>query len=245
MNARANPYAAEIAAETLKLSRAPEFMAPTLILPIVFYTLFAVVMQPGGDTPTYMLATFGVFAVMGPALFGFGAGVAQERERGWLRIKRAAPAPAASLIMAKTVATLMMAGLALALIYAAAAFAAGVELSPGGWALLALIHLGSTLPFVFAGLAIGFLTGSNAAIAIANLLFLGFAVLGGLWIPVMAFPDVLQQISWTLPSFHLAEIALSVVDAGQARPVGLHLAAAGAWTVGLATLAGFAWLRQR
>ncbi len=96
----ANPYAAEIGAECLKLLRAPEFIAPTLILPVVFYTMFAVILPGSNQNAPYLLATFGVFAVMGPALFGFGAGVAQERERGWLKLKRAVPAPAFAYIAA-------------------------------------------------------------------------------------------------------------------------------------------------
>lgn len=240
-----NPYIAEIGAECLKLVRAPEFIAPTLILPLVFYVMFAVLITGSNQNAPYLLATFGVFAVMGPALFGFGAGVAQERERGWLKLKRVVPAPAASYITAKAAATLLMATVSLALVYAAAGFLAGVELERGQWLRLLTVHIVSALPFVFAGLAIGFLFSANAAVAVANLVFLGFAILGGLWIPVLVFPGFLQQIAWYLPSFHLAEIALAASGASGDRPVGLHLVIAAAMTAGLAFAAVLAWLRRR
>ncbi len=241
----ANPYAAEIGAECLKLLRAPEFIAPTLILPVVFYTMFAVILPGSNQNAPYLLATFGVFAVMGPALFGFGAGVAQERERGWLKLKRAVPAPAFAYIAAKTVATLIMAAAGLALVYASAGLLAGVALERSTWALLLAVHILAALPFVFAGLTLGFLMGSNAAVAAANLLFLALALLGGLWVPIVVFPDIMQQIAWAFPSFHLAEIALAASGAGGDRPVGLHLAVLGAMTGGLALAATLAWLRQR
>jgi ABC-2 type transport system permease protein len=241
----ANPYAAEISAECLKLMRAPEFILPTLVLPVVFYTMFAVILPGSNQNAPYLLATFGVFAVMGPALFGFGAGVAQERERGWLKLKRAVPAPAFAYIAAKTVATLIMAAAGLALVYASAGLLAGVALERSTWALLLAVHILAALPFVFAGLTLGFLMGTNAAVAAANLLFLALALLGGLWIPIVVFPDIMQQIAWAFPSFHLAEIALVASGAGGDRPVGLHLAVLAAMTAGLALTATLAWLRQR
>lgn len=241
----ANPYAAEIGAECLKLIRAPEFIAPTLVLPVVFYTMFAVVLPGSSQNAPYLLATFGVFAVMGPALFGFGAGVAQERERGWLKLKRAVPAPAFAYIAAKTAATVIMAAAALALVYAAAGLLAGVALERATWALLLTVHILSALPFVFAGLTLGFLMGANAAVAAANLVFLALALLGGLWIPIIVFPGVMQQMAWALPSFHLAEIALAASGAAGERPVGLHLTVLAAMTAALALTASAAWLRQR
>jgi len=240
-----NPYIAEIAAEVKKMARMPDFVIPTLALPVMFYTLFAVVL-PGSNTQApYLLSTFGVFAVMAPALFGFGAGVAQERERGWLRLKRAAPAPAGALIVAKTTATVIMAGLSLLMIYAVAAFAAGVSLSPMTWLGLLSVHVLSVLPFVFLGLTLGFVFGANAAIAVANIAFLAFAVLGGLWLPITLFPPIMAQIAQGLPSYHLAEIALGVSGADGARDIGLHLGVITLMSAGLALLAGLAWMRQR
>lgn len=245
MSRSANPYAAEIGAELKKLVRAPEFIAPTLILPVVFYTLFAVILPGSNQNAGYLLATFGVFAVMGPALFGFGAGVAAERERGWLKLKRAVPAPAFSYIAAKTSATLLMALVSLALVYAVAGLAADVALEPAVWASLLAVHALAALPFVFAGLTLGFLLGTNAAVAVANLIFLALSILGGLWIPIIVFPDVMQSIAWALPSFHIAEIALAASGAAGERPVLLHVAMAAAMTAGLALTSAFAWLRQR
>lgn len=241
----ANPYLSEISTEVKKLIRAPEFIAPTLILPVVFFSMFAVIIPGSSQNAPYLLATFGVFAVMGPALFGFGAGVAAERERGWLKLKRATPAPAFSYIAAKTVATLLMAAISLALVYAVAGFAAGVVLPRATWALLLTIHIASAIPFVFAGLTLGFVLNTNGAVAAANLLFLAFSLLGGLWIPIIVFPDFMQSLAWAVPSFHIAEIALAASGNGGERPVLLHGAIVAAMTFGFALLAGFAWLRQR
>lgn len=241
----ANAYLAEIKAEILKLSRMPEFAIPTLILPVMFFTLFGVIIPGSRDNAPYLLSTFGVFAVMGPALFGFGAGVAQERERGWLTLKRAVPAPAGALLVAKTTATILIASVSLAAIYAVAAFAADVDLPPLVWLSLLLVHVLSAIPFVLIGLALGFVFGANAAVAVANILYLGMAVLGGLWMPVSVFPRIMAQIAQVLPSFHLAEIALSISGAAGEKAMLGHVLATLVITAIAAGLALLAWARQR
>ena len=237
--------AAETGAELTQSFRAPEFVLPTLLLPVAFYTMFGVLMSSGPGASTYLVATYGIFAVMGPALFGFGVGVANERERGWLELKRAAPAPSSTFIGAKLAATLAFAAMALMPIYAAAAFLGDVALPRSTWLSLFAVHLSAVLPFALIGLSIGFSFGANGAVAIANIVFLGLAVIGGLWFPATFFPDWMAAIARGLPSYHLAEVALSVVDPDGDRAALLHAAIVAAMTLGFALLAGWTWSRQR
>lgn len=91
-------YWLEAKYEFLRLLRTPSFALPTLLFPALFYVLFGVVLagsRSGGDMGRYLLATYGVFGVMGAALFGLGVTIAVERERGFLTLKRALPMPAA------------------------------------------------------------------------------------------------------------------------------------------------------
>ena len=69
--------------------RLPAFAVPTLLFPLFFYLFFGVLFQRGGVSlaaPTYMLATYGVFGILGPSIFGFGVG-----SRAGARLRRAAP----------------------------------------------------------------------------------------------------------------------------------------------------------
>lgn len=234
---------AETGAELRKTLRAPEFVVPTLALPTCFYLLFGVMLSRGNAAEA-LLATYGVFAVMGPAIFGFGAGVANERERGWLDIKRVSPAPAWSYIGAKLLATIVFAVFALLPIYVTAATLGNVVLERSAWFGLLMTHLLAVFPFSLLGLALGFRFGANAAIAMSNLFFLALAVLGGLWFPIALFPDVMQKVAYGLPSFHLAEVALSFTRTTK-TVTSDHLAMIAAMTVILGGLAGLAWQRQR
>jgi len=237
--------ATETGAELVQSYRAPEFVLPTLALPTAFYLFFGILMSRGPDAAAYLLSTYGVFAVMGPALFGFGVGVANERERGWLELKRAAPAPASTFIGAKLGATLAFAAMALVPIYLAAGLLGEVTLPRLTWLGLFAVHLSAVLPFALIGLAIGFRFGANGAVAIANIVFLGLAVLGGLWFPATLFPDWMLIVSRALPSYHLAEIALAVSQDDGSRPVWMHTAVVAVMTLGVSGLAAWAWARQR
>ena len=96
-------FARESRAELRKNLRLPQFVLPTVITPAVFYGLFAVALnKSGAAAATYSLATFGVFAATGPALFGFGAGVAVERDSGLIELKRVSPLPAGAYVGANT-----------------------------------------------------------------------------------------------------------------------------------------------
>lgn len=241
---RLNAFITEAGAEIFKALRAPEFLLPTLLMPVAFFSLFGIVLPGSSQNTSYLLATFGVFAVMGPAVFGFGVAVANERERGWLDIKRASPASGASYIGAKLVATLCFAALALALIYAIAGFVGDVGLPRGVWFGLLATHLAGAIPFALIGLTLGFAFNANGAIAISNIVFLALAALGGLWIPVMVFPAALQRFATALPSYHLSEIALAVSGAPGERPVMMHIAVISGMTVLFACAALWTWRRQ-
>lgn len=238
-------FTLEAGAELLKAFRAPEFIIPTLGMPVAFYSLFALVIPNGAGAPAYLLATYGIFAVMGPAIFGFGVSVANERDKGWLTLKRAAPSRGLSYISAKVCSTLLFSSIAVAIIYLVAGFGAGVAMPMVNWVTMLLTHLMATFPFILIGLSIGFLCNSNAAVAISNIFFLAFAALGGLWIPIMVFPSAMQSFAHFLPTFHLSEIALAMSGAPGDRDVPYHITSVVIMTIVLAGITALAWKKQR
>lgn len=235
----------ETGAELLKAFRSPEFILPTLGMPVAFYSLFALMIPGSSNNAAYLLATYGVFAVMGPAIFGFGINVANERDKGWLTLMRAAPSRGFSYIGAKVCSTMLFSGMAVSIIYLVAGFAADVAMPTATWALLLITHLLATFPFILIGLCIGFLCNSNAAVAIANVVFLALSALGGLWIPIFIFPQSMQTFAQFLPSYHLSEIALAVSGAPGERDIGYHILIMLIMTTVLMGATALAWTKQR
>ncbi len=211
--------------EFLHVLRQPAFAIPSLAFPVVFYVLFALVL-PGkwGDLQkaTYLLATYGVFGVIGPALFGFGVGLAIEREKGWLELKRVSPMPTFVYFLAKISMSLLF-GLAIVCLLSIAAIGfGGVRISMGTWLALTATLLLGTLPFCAMGLWLGTLVKGQAAVAVVNLVYLPMAVLSGLWIPLFVFPALMQKLAVLWPAWHLAQMALGAVGQVQDVPYLVH-----------------------
>lgn len=245
--ALANPagvFARESVAELRKNLRLPQFALPTIITPAVFYGLFAIALNKGGpDVAAYSLATFGVFAATGPALFGFGAGVAVERESGLIELKRVSPLPGGAYVVAKLVSAGAMAALALVLIYGLSLIG-GVRFPAETWAKLIAVHLVAVVPFALIGFAIGMRIGAKGAIAAANAFYLGFSILGGLWMPITILPPWMQQIAWATPSFHLGQLALAVIGVPPQGSMLAHIGVLILITILAAWLAVSGWRRS-
>ena len=224
--------------ELLRVLRTPAFAIPSLVFPVVFYVLFALVL-PGQwanfQKAAYLFATYGVFGVIGPALFGFGVGLAIEREKGWLELKRVSPMPTFVYFIAKISMSLVFAFAVLCLLTAAAVGFGGVRIAPLVWLQLVATLMLGTLPFCAMGLWIGTLVKGQAAVALVNLVYLPMSVLSGLWIPLFALPQVLQKLAVAWPSWHLAQMALGVVgqvkDVAYARHALVLLATTGVFLV--------------
>src|ERR1700756_372625 len=86
--ATATIYLKEAKYEFLKNLRLRMYTASVLSFPIMFYVLFGLVLnskQAIGSTsiPTYLIATYGTFGVMGASLFGTAAGPGSPPGLGW------------------------------------------------------------------------------------------------------------------------------------------------------------------
>lgn len=233
-------YALEAKYELLKQLRMPAYAIPSVTFPVMFYLLFGVLFgggRPAGSTTlaTYLLATYGAFGVIGCALFGFGVGVAVERGQGWMTLKRATPMPPLAYFTAKLAMATIFGAVIVLLLSVVGVTMGGVRLPVDAWVRLVVTLTLGTIPFSAMGLALGYATGPNSAPAIVNLLYLPLSFASGLWIPIEALPAVVKSAAPWLPPYHLAQLALAAVGAGQGAPAISHvLALAGFTLVGLA-----------
>lgn len=235
----------ETRAEFLSAVRQPAFALPTLLFPTMFYVFFGLVfpMSRTLHMPTWMLATYGVFGIMAPALFGFGVGIAVEKSEGWLRLKRVVPVHPLVPLLARTLMAMLFALAVFMLLAALAALFGEVRMPRLQWMTLALVLVSGAIPFCAMGLAIGLWLSARAAPAVVNLLFLPLAFFSGLWVPLVIFPAWLQKAAVALPPYHLAAIALDVVGAQPAASIGIHVAFLAAVTVVFIAVAAVGWRR--
>lgn len=204
-------------AEILKLVRSPIFSLFSLLLPLMFYAFFGI---PNADAPiggihggTYLMASFGAYAVANVMLFTFGISVAVERGRKMDVLMRATPLRGWVYLTSRILAAIAFGIVALALLGIFATLAGGVRLDAFHWFDLAWkLVLGST-PLLMLGFAIGYLVGPNAAPAVVNLIGLPLYFASGLFTPLRFMPDFIQHIGPYLPTYLYAQLAWNAVGA--------------------------------
>jgi ABC-2 type transport system permease protein len=198
---------------TLRALRMPGYAVPFLVLPIAIYLLLGVVIttsqpmvQLGRNTADYLFCGFAVFAVSGPGLFGGALFVAFERESGLLRLKRALPMPTGAPLIAKAATAMLFSAVALLIMTVAALIVGRITLTVLDVAIIWVVMVFGTIPFLAIGLFIGAWAPGPAAPACAHLVFMPMFWLSGLFIPL---PAVLQPWVILWPTFHLTQLGFA------------------------------------
>jgi ABC-2 type transport system permease protein len=206
-------YLYESRSQFIQALRAPAFAFPFLLLPVPLYLFFGVVMANGSKeiaaNPVLMNYSFSGWcsmAVMGPAIFGIGVGLAIERDANLLKLKRAMPLPPGSYLIAKVLMSLAFAAISVSLVTVAALFAGKLTLSPGRLLAMDAVLILGAIPFCAIGLFIGAYASAGAAPAYANLIYLPGIWLSGMFFPL---PKFMQPWSVIWPAFHLNMTALA------------------------------------
>jgi ABC-2 type transport system permease protein len=220
-------YLKEAKYEFLKNLRLRVYTLSVISFPVMFYVLFGLVLNAKesiGSThvPTYLIATYGTFGVMGASLFGTAAGLASDRGLGWLQVKRASPMPPFAYFAAKVILAMIFSTIVVSLLMALGLSFGGVRMPPTEMSKLLVTLVAGSLPFSAMGLAIGYFVGPNSAPAAINLIYLPMSFCSGLWVPYMFLPKFVREIALALPSYHLSQLALGTVGAGANQSTATH-----------------------
>ena len=229
-------YLKEAKYEFLKNLRLRMYTASVLSFPIMFYVLFGLVLNQhqaigGTSIPTYLIATYGTFGVMGASLFGTAAGLASDRGLGWLQVKRASPMPPFAYFAAKVTTSMIFSAVIVLALFLLGFTLGGVRMPMVDFARLLGTLVAGSLPFSAMGLALGYFTGPNSAPATINLIYLPMSFCSGLWVPFMFLPKVVRQIALVLPPYHLSQLALGIVGAGSHESSVAHWEVLAAFTM--------------
>lgn len=205
--------------ELRRVLRRPSFLIWTLAFPVVFY--LASYANPtnnlharttyGTTWPVFFMVSMCGWAAIAAAFNAGGGRLASERASGWIRQLRLTPLPAWAYAVGEILTGVTLA-LAAALVLAAVAAASARPALPAAtWATVILACWLGSLPFTAIGIFVGLVASSSTAqpVIIATLLVLN--VLGGLLVPLAAFPHWLRDIASFLPTYRLGNLGWSAV----------------------------------
>lgn len=221
-------------------ARRGENVLVTLVIPVVVLLFFASVsVLPTGVGPPvdFLLPGALALAVIASSLVNLGIATAYERNYGVLKRLGGSPLTRGGLLSAKIGAVLILEIVQVGLLVTIAAVV--LDWRPGAGASAAVFVVAlllGTLAFAGLGLLLAGALRAEATLALANGLFIGFLLLGGIVLPVAHLPGPLAALAGVLPAAALADafrVALGSGDGDLGRSL-LVLAAWGVATVVLA-----------
>ncbi|HEX7950614.1 MAG TPA: ABC transporter permease [Candidatus Limnocylindrales bacterium] len=232
--------------------RRGENLLVMLVIPIAVLAFFANLgIGPLGTGPRAVAALLPgtmALAIIATSLVNLGIATAYERSYGVLKRLGGGPIPRWSIVAAK-IATVLVIEVVQLILLAATALAVLGWLPPASTdlvrrATLLVTGLGlGTLAFAGLGLLMAGRLRAEATLALANGLFLGFLMLGGVVLPLDHLPEPLATIGSFLPSSALADVLKAALAESAGGELLRPLVVLAAWGIGATVAAArtFRW----
>jgi ABC-2 type transport system permease protein len=197
--------------------RTPAVSAISFAMPLMLFLFFGLPARgvpylPGVDLGTFMLASFGAYAVSSVMVFNYGITIALDRGQKVDVLMRASPLPGGIYLLARTITALAL-GLVGLLVLFGVAIVTGIELPAATWFDMGLRLMVGAVPFIGLGFALAYLLSPSAAPAVANLLFIVIAFGSGMLIRIDQMPDFMAAVAPFLPTYHYAQLAWGAIGA--------------------------------
>lgn len=229
--------------------RVPAFTAPSLALPLVFYTFFGLPnagkhFADGLSVGVYLLCSFGAYGVSSVMVFSFGIGVATQRGQKIDLLQRAMPLPGGVVIASNVITAALYAVASFIILTAFAVVVGGIRVAPGTLLEIVALLLAGSLPLIGMGMAIGYWASPNAAPAVANLIYLPMAFASGMFVPIADLPDFVRVVARYLPTYHFAQLAYTPIHKAD-EALGTALIWTAVWAAVLLALAVRAYSREQ
>ena len=227
MSRPASPVAAVAAMTAMELRlvlRRGENLFATIVIPTLVLVLFSSIsiLPTGSDRPVdFLLPGAIALGIVATSLVSLGITTAYDRSYGVLKRLGGSPLSRAELVVARLLTVLVVEVIQIALLVATATVALGWTAGTSGTGsplLFAVAVLLGTIAFAGLGLLLAGTLRAETVLALANILFLGFLVVGGIIVPIDDLPGPLAAIAAALPAAPLAELLRDAL--GSAAGVG-------------------------
>ena len=205
--------AGQAAWESRLLLRNGEQLLLTIIIPVALLLVLAwttVLPQSSGpDALAVSMATVLTVSVISSAFTSLAIATGFERRSGALRLLGTTPLSPAELLTGKAVATLVVTLVSSALVIGAGLALGWRPTSGLAWMLPGIVvGIAACAPW---GLALAGLLRAEAVLAVANAVFLGLLLFGGIVIPATSLPAGMAAVVPYLPSGALVDVLTSAL----------------------------------
>jgi ABC-2 type transport system permease protein len=203
---------AQTRAELLMTLRRGESLLITIVIPVMLLFFFSFV-KVAGVGINFLTSGVLALAIMSTGMVSLGIATGYERFYGVLKRLGASPLSRGGLILAKTLAVIVVEIGQVALLSLVALIF--FDWRPtGSFFLFLLVALIGTATFSGLGMLMAGALRAEATLAVANGLYLLFVLIGGTVVPISALPGFLQPVAYVLPSAALSDALYGALNAG-------------------------------
>jgi ABC-2 type transport system permease protein len=231
----ARAIAAMTATELRLALRRGENLFATIVIPTLVLVLFSslAIVPTGAARPVdFLLPGSIALGIVATSLVSLGITTAYDRAYGVLKRLGGSPLSRGELVVARLLTVLVIEAVQVALLVAVAVLVLGwsppAAVSPSLFVVAILV---GTAAFAGIGLWLAGTLRAETVLALANVLVLGFLVVGGIIVPVNRLPEPLAAVAAVLPAAPLSALLRSALGSAPDADVASQLITVAAWAV--------------
>jgi len=209
-------------AELKRLLRNKRYFLFTVALPVVLYLVLGRQVNAsvyGVSFRAFYMVDMAMLGAFSGALNGNAIRISQEKKEGWIRQLRLTPLPANAYVISKVIVSMAITMVSIVIVFLLGRFYGGVHLPVWEWFAVAFVVWFSATIFAALAVAIGYNFAPDQVQPITMIVYLGFAILGGIWYPLSG---ALKTVGEFTPTYQAVKIGTDVIE-GSAVSAGLAM----------------------
>jgi len=197
--------------ETKRQLRNVRAMVFTFAVPVIMLLVFGSAFGSQTDPTTrlqYLVVTTLQMAAYGAMMAALSQAFAivNERSIGWNRQLRVTPLSGWGFMVSKVIAAMAFAAVSIVITVLVATLGMHASLDPLRWFAAGFGIWCGVIPFALIAILIGQFAKPSFAQPLFMVVFMGMAILGGLWVPLSVMPEWMGTVAHLLPSYWLNRI---------------------------------------
>ncbi|WP_314394081.1 ABC transporter permease [uncultured Abiotrophia sp.] len=177
-------------------------------MPLAFYLLFSGIYQ--AEMPysyrVFMMISMTASSLLSFNVFALPYNLTADKHNNWRRFLHHSPVSVVQYYLVKALRFVLLYSLAIGVVFSFGGLVRQITLPVGDYFTVILILLVGMIPFSFIGALISYLPSEETISMVGNIAFMAMSLLGGLWMPLMFFPQWMQNLAKWIPSYHLMQI---------------------------------------
>lgn len=227
--------------ETKRQLRNVRAMVFTFAVPVIMLLVFGSAFGSQTDPTThlqYLVVTTLQMASYGAMMAALSQAFAivNERSIGWNRQLRVTPLSGWGFMVSKVIAAMAFAAVSIVITVLVATVGLHAALDPAHWFAAGFGIWCGVVPFALIAILIGQFAKPSFAQPLFMVVFMGLAILGGLWVPLSVMPDWMGSVAHLLPSYWLNRIGQMGAGATGASGMTEPAMVLAAWAIVLAAV---------